>query len=36
MGKHGWDGFWEMIGLLWLLDFFEDKDSNDHEGWGDL
>lgn len=34
--KKDWSDFWMMLGLLWLFDFFEDKDSSNHDGWGDL
>jgi hypothetical protein len=34
MGKPGWDGFWEMLGLLWLFDFFEGKDIGSSEDDG--
>jgi len=29
MGKNGWDGFWEMLGLLWLFEFLDGKESGD-------
>jgi len=27
MGKHGWGGFWEMLGLLWLFEFLDGKEA---------